>query len=97
MIEPIAYEYEGDYLCATCYECLPNIDASDLEDAIPINSFSWGEVSSHGAHGIKCAECETLLLEGWCEAADTGNAGNGFCGECIELGQERLEDSYEDQ
>jgi hypothetical protein len=90
-LEPIAYDYEGEYICPLCRESLP-----ETEDATPINSFSWGEVASDTGHGIKCSECEALLLEGWCEAADTGNAGNGFCGECIELGQASLEDMYED-
>lgn len=89
--EPIAYDYEGDYICPLCRESLP-----DTEDAEPINSFSYSEVASDTGHGIKCSECEAVLLEGWCEAADTGNEGNGFCSDCIHLGNATLEDQYED-
>ena len=47
-------------------------------------------------HGELCTECDTVLIEGWCEAADAGNIGNGFCGDCDLSGRVSLEDQYED-
>jgi hypothetical protein len=47
-------------------------------------------------HGATCIICNTEVFEPWCEAV-AGNDGNGFCSDCISIGNMSLEDQYEDQ
>lgn len=91
-LEPLAYTYEGEYLCVPCGEALP-------EDAEwqPVFGYHWSEMATANPHGELCSDCEAVLIEGWCEAVDTGNAGNGFCGDCDLSGRVSLEDQYENQ
>jgi len=64
-----------------CPDC--SGDAPDLD---------WGEFP----HGAVCCMCIVEYFEPWCEAV-AGNDGNGFCSDCISLGNMSLEDQYENQ
>lgn len=90
--DPLAYTYQGQYYCTTCGEALP--DDGELQ---PVFGYHWSEMAEANPHGELCTECDTVLIEGWCEAADAGNIGNGFCGDCDLSGRVSLEDQYEDQ
>jgi len=107
---PVGYTYEGVMWCNFCtfenWGIKGNIiqiarhqelwqvaaDATDDEDMIPKAIYSWDDTNPHGE---VCHACEDEIAPAWCEAADPGNAGNGFCTECHFEGASRLEDQYE--
>ncbi|CAB4177577.1 hypothetical protein UFOVP1344_26 [uncultured Caudovirales phage] len=65
---------------------------TDDDELIPRALYSWEDTN---AHGENCHACDDEIAPAWCEAADPGNAGNGFCTECHFGGMSKLEDQYE--